>query len=69
VCTHVKNVAVGWTSSQSQAGYHQTYDPYANMNMQQREDIGMKAKLINLIGAVRTLMRGMSTVHGSEATT
>ena len=28
------------------------------MNVQQRDDIGVKGKLINLIGAVRTLMRG-----------
>ena len=55
---HTLSNAVGWTSSHTQAGYHQTYDPYANMNMQQREEIGMKGKLVNLIGAVRTLMRG-----------
>lgn len=51
---------VGWGSSQMQAGnpgfgqpYAQPYqrDPYGG------QDIGVKGRLINLIGAVRTLMR------------
>ncbi|TFK75918.1 Yos1-like protein [Pluteus cervinus] len=52
---------VGWVSSstaQRQAiaeGYQQTYDPsgYGNPQM----DVSVKAKMIDLITAVRTLMR------------
>ncbi|KAF8655227.1 hypothetical protein AX16_003134 [Volvariella volvacea WC 439] len=52
---------IGWvSSSQAQAaaaanaGYHQGYDQgYGNPQY----DVGMKAKLIDLITAVRTLMR------------
>lgn len=54
---------VGWTSKSTQSAqqnvYHQPYDPYSGIGMNgPGQDIGVKAKLINLIGAVRTLMRG-----------
>ena len=49
---------VGWASTQvqaQQAGYAQPYaQPYDQTGMQ---DIGVKGRLINLISAVRTLMR------------
>lgn len=51
---------VGWTSktqSNQQNVYHQPYDPYSGMGGPQ-QDIGVKTRLVNLIGAVRTLMRG-----------
>jgi len=51
---------IGWTTqSQRQAAaaaYQQPYDPYTQMGGPQ-QDISVKAKLVNLIGAVRTLMR------------
>ncbi|KAI0092071.1 Yos1-like protein [Irpex rosettiformis] len=51
---------IGWASThvqagQTQAGYAQGYgQPY---DQQGGQDIGMKGRLINLISAVRTLMR------------
>lgn len=49
---------IGWASTQvqaQQAGYAQPYaQPYDQAGM---ADIGVKARLINLISAVRTLMR------------
>jgi len=50
---------IGWTSQAQraqQAGYHQPYDAYAGSSGSQA-DIGVKGNLVNLIGAVRTLMR------------
>lgn len=51
---------VGWSASQPQsmnAGYHQFDQGYGNPG-----DVGMKAKIIELIGAVRTLMRSTSSL-------
>jgi len=50
---------IGWSTSQPQppnASFHQSYDQ-SGYGVQQGGDVGMKARLINLIGAVRTLMR------------
>jgi len=48
---------IGWTTqSQKQAAFQQSYDPYSQTGAPQ-QDISVKAKLVNLIGAVRTLMR------------
>ncbi|KAJ7129681.1 Yos1-like protein [Mycena epipterygia] len=50
---------IGWASSQApnvNAGFQQTYDPQTGYGGQQAE-VGMKARLIDLITAVRTLMR------------
>lgn len=52
--------SVGWSSSQSQianAAFQQSYDQSSYGAAQ--GDIGMKARLIDLISAVRTLMRSM----------
>ncbi|KAF7301666.1 hypothetical protein MIND_00732100 [Mycena indigotica] len=51
---------IGWTSSSSQttnsnAGFQQTYDPQTGYGVQQ--EVGIKTRLIDLITAVRTLMR------------
>jgi len=49
---------IGWSSSQphpSNTAFHQPYDQ-TGYGVQQGE-MGVKARLINLIGAVRTLMR------------
>lgn len=49
---------VGWTSTQPQnsnAGFHQSFDQSGYGYAQQ--DVGVKARMINLISAVRTLMR------------
>lgn len=40
-----------------QTTFQQPYDPYSGMGGPQQE-VSVKAKLVNLIGAVRTLMRG-----------
>ncbi|KAJ6613454.1 Yos1-like protein [Mycena sp. CBHHK59/15] len=51
---------IGWVSSQApnlNAGFHQTYDPQTGYGVQQPGEVGMKARLIDLISAVRTLMR------------
>ncbi|KAJ7179157.1 ER-to-golgi transport membrane protein [Mycena filopes] len=52
---------IGWASSQvpnatASASFHQTYDPQTGYGNPQPE-VGMKARLIDLISAVRTLMR------------
>ncbi|KAI5120683.1 hypothetical protein M0805_006972 [Coniferiporia weirii] len=51
---------IGWTSQAQHMAQQQTfaqpYDPYSGMAGQQ-QDVGVKVKLVNLIGAVRTLMR------------
>jgi len=48
---------IGWTSQTSQQPALQPqYDPYTGMGLPPA-DIGVKGKLVNLIGAVRTLMR------------
>ena len=51
---------VGWSTSQRnvQPGYQQPYDSMAYGGQQPQGDIGVKARMVNLIGAVRTLMRG-----------
>lgn len=59
-CTHSSHppFAVGWTSTQPQnsnAGFHQSYDQSGYGYAQQ--DVGVKVRMINLISAVRTLMR------------
>jgi len=49
---------IGWTSTQPQnsnAGFHQSYDQSGYGYAQQ--DVGVKVRMINLISAVRTLMR------------
>ena len=52
---------VGWTTQAqqlaAQQSYTQPYDPYSGVGGPQ-QDVGVKVKLVNLIGAVRTLMRG-----------
>ncbi|KAI0796786.1 ER-to-golgi transport membrane protein [Abortiporus biennis] len=52
---------IGWASTQVQAnaGYNQPYaQPYDQTGYPTgQEDIGMKGRMINLISAVRTLMR------------
>ncbi|KAI0080900.1 Yos1-like protein [Panus rudis PR-1116 ss-1] len=52
---------IGWATSQVQAanaGYNQPYaQPYDQAGFNAQQDIGMKGRIINLIGAVRTLMR------------
>jgi hypothetical protein len=56
---HAHPNLVGWVSStrlrthSANAGYSQPYD----QNGYGTEDVGIKARLIDLIGAVRTLMR------------
>ncbi|KAJ7095375.1 ER-to-golgi transport membrane protein [Mycena belliarum] len=42
--------------SNANAGFQSTYDPQSGFGAQQGE-VGMKARLIDLISAVRTLMR------------
>ena len=53
---------VGWTSQSQQlsqqTSFHQPYDPYTGMGGNTQQELSVKAKLVNLIGAVRTLMRG-----------
>ncbi|KAF7355311.1 hypothetical protein MSAN_01447500 [Mycena sanguinolenta] len=52
---------IGWASSQvpnANAAFHQTYDPQTGgYGAQQGGEPTMKARLIDLISAVRTLMR------------
>jgi hypothetical protein len=56
---HAHPNSVGWVSStrlrthNANAGYNHPYD----QNGYGTEDVGIKARLIDLIGAVRTLMR------------
>ena len=50
--------SVGWASTQPQssnAAFHQSYDQSGYGYAQQ--DVGVKVRIINLISAVRTLMR------------
>jgi len=50
---------IGWTSQGQQTqhnAYQQPYDAYAGMGGAQ-PDAGVKGRIVNLIGAVRTLMR------------
>ncbi|KAL5530044.1 hypothetical protein ACEPAF_6301 [Sanghuangporus sanghuang] len=49
---------IGWTAQaqQAQPAFAQPYDPYSGMGGNPPE-LSVKAKLVNLIGAVRTLMR------------
>ena len=53
--------AVGWSTQQSpagQQGFAQPYDAYGGgAGAAGQGDLSVKAKLINLISAVRTLMR------------
>lgn len=53
---------VGWASTPAQPGngYAQPYDQSGYATGQQ--DIGVKGRIINLISAVRTLMRSMCTL-------
>jgi len=50
---------IGWSTSQKnvQPGYQQPYDSMAYGGQQPQGDIGVKMRMVNLIGAVRTLMR------------
>lgn len=49
-------LAVGWSSSQTRnAAFQQPYDPTGYGSPPQ--DIGVKARIVDLISAVRTLMR------------
>lgn len=55
---------VGWSTVPTQnptAGFQQPYDQYGGV-AGGVQDIGVKGRLINLIGAVRTLMRSMYTI-------
>lgn len=54
-------MTVGWSTQQAQVGqqgYAQPYDMYGT-GMGAQADVSVKGKLINLIGAVRTLMRSV----------
>jgi hypothetical protein len=60
ILTRYNRNQVGWASSQvpnGNAGFHQTYDPQTGYGVQQQGEISMKARLVDLISAVRTLMR------------
>lgn len=62
---HSTEYAVGWTSNPQQMqhnAYQQPYDAYTGMGAAP-PDVGVKGKLVNLIGAVRTLMRGTKLDH------
>jgi len=52
---------IGWASSSQapnvNAAFHQVYDPQTGYGAAQQGEVGMKARLIDLISAVRTLMR------------
>ncbi|KAF8524609.1 Yos1-like protein [Hysterangium stoloniferum] len=55
---------IGWSTQQAQPGqqgFAQPYDAYGGGATQ--GDISMKGKMINLIGAVRTLMRSELCCH------
>ncbi|KAL4075869.1 Yos1-like protein [Scleroderma citrinum] len=50
---------IGWSSVQSHnpnTGYQQPFDPNG-YGYGQQQDVGVKVRIINLISAVRTLMR------------
>lgn len=54
---------VGWSTQQSQigqAGFAQPYDAYGGGGGAGQGELSIKAKIINLISAVRTLMRSES---------
>ncbi|KAI0832296.1 Yos1-like protein [Trametes gibbosa] len=57
---------IGWSSAQAQPvnpGFGQPYaQPYDQAAYTGAQDVSMKARLINLIGAVRTLMRRLNLV-------
>src|SRR5438477_12645301 len=60
--------SVGWVSTQSQAvnaGFSQAYDPnvYGGVQAQGKGQgqVGIKAGMINLLAAVRTVMRSASS--------
>lgn len=59
--------SVGWSSSQAQPMSQNFAQPYAQPYDQAAyaggQDIGVKGRLINLISAVRTLMRSKSTAR------
>ncbi|KAG6378557.1 hypothetical protein JVT61DRAFT_12822 [Boletus reticuloceps] len=58
---------VGWASTQPQnsnAGFHQSYDQSGYGYAQQ--DVGVKVRIINLISAVRTLMRSKRVLTCTE---
>ncbi|KAG9317299.1 Yos1-like-domain-containing protein [Chiua virens] len=60
---------IGWSSTQSQnpnAGFHQPYDQSGYGYAQQ--DVGVKVRIINLISAVRTLMRSKHVQHAWKIT-
>jgi len=66
--THcLRIITVGWGSGQAQAAAAAYNQPYGNGYDQAgyggQQDIGPKARIINLIGAVRTLMRSTSLLH------
>ncbi|KAI0959566.1 hypothetical protein AcW1_004358 [Taiwanofungus camphoratus] len=52
---------IGWSSAQAQptnSGFAQQYGPaYDQAGLVGPQDVGMKTRMINLISAVRTLMR------------
>ncbi|KAH9938270.1 Yos1-like protein [Fomitopsis serialis] len=51
---------IGWSSVPPPtvtAGFSQSYAAYDQAGYAAQQDVGMKARLINLISAVRTLMR------------
>jgi len=59
-CSMLTIYQVGWVSASRQIrdGFQQTFDQ--NGYGPPQTDVGMKARLIDLIGAVRTLMRSKS---------
>jgi hypothetical protein len=61
-CRHLTLPTVGWSSIQppNSVGFQQNYDHGAGYG-NPAQDIGVKGRLINLISAVRTVMR--STCH------
>lgn len=62
---HGAPLQVGWSSAQAQPAnpYGQPYDQAAYPGAQ---DVGVKGRLINLISAVRTLMRSEFILHVLE---
>lgn len=59
----VLGLLVGWASTHVQAAQAAYAQPYAQpYDQAAAQDIGVKGRLINLISAVRTLMRGMPAV-------
>jgi len=62
--SHVPRFAVGWSTVQppNNVGFQQNYDQAAGYG-NPAQDIGMKGRLINLISAVRTVMRSTCCHH------